>query len=102
VERLLAFETPSSTDQAPQIGEFFFCPNCFVDVEPVWERKVEALKCYPTELIGGKHPRSFEYIEALARMRAGYAGYLLAEAFLLVRERVSSPMLVPRSSKPKP
>ena len=23
VERLLAFETPSSTDQAPQIGEFF-------------------------------------------------------------------------------
>ena len=88
VERLLTFETPSSTDQAPQVGDYIFGPNSFVDVEPVWDRKIQALKCYPSEMIGGIHPRSFEYIEALARMRGGYAGVRLAEAFVIVRERV--------------
>jgi methionyl-tRNA formyltransferase/LmbE family N-acetylglucosaminyl deacetylase len=88
VERLLTFETPSSTDQAPQVGEYIFGPNSFVDVEPVWDRKMQALKCYPSEMIGGIHPRSYEYIEALARMRGGYAGVRLAEAFVVVRERL--------------
>lgn len=89
VQRLLTFETPSSTDQAPQVGDYVFNPTTFVDVEPVWQEKLQALRCYPTEMIGGKHPRSFEYIEALARVRGGYSGYLLAEAFVSVRERLS-------------
>jgi LmbE family N-acetylglucosaminyl deacetylase len=88
VQRLLTFETPSSTDQAPQLGEYVFSPSTFVDVTDVWSRKVKALECYPTEMIGGIHPRSYEYIEALARMRGGYAGVRLAEAFVLVRERL--------------
>jgi len=91
VQRFLTFETPSSTDQAPQIGDYVFNPTTFVDIEPVWQKKLEALRCYPTEMIGGKHPRSFEYIEALARVRGGYSGYLLAEAFVSVRERLSRP-----------
>jgi methionyl-tRNA formyltransferase len=92
VERLLTFETPSSTDQAPQVGDYVFNPTTFVDVEPVWDRKLKALECYPTEMIGGKHPRSFDYIEALARVRGGHAGYLLAEAFVPVRERIARPV----------
>lgn len=91
VERFLTFETPSSTDQAPQVGGYVFTPTTFVDVEPVWDRKLKALECYPTEMIGGKHPRSFDYIEALARVRGGYSGYLLAEAFVAVRERLARP-----------
>jgi methionyl-tRNA formyltransferase/LmbE family N-acetylglucosaminyl deacetylase len=91
VERFLTFETPSSTDQAPQVGDYVFNPTTFVDVEPVWDRKVKALECYPTEMIGGRHPRSFSYIEALARVRAGHAGFLLAEAFVSVRERLGRP-----------
>lgn len=91
VERFLTFETPSSTDQAPQVEGYTFNPTTFVDVEPVWDRKVKALECYPTEMIGGRHPRSFSYIEALARVRAGHAGYLLAEAFVSVRERIARP-----------
>ena len=91
VQRFLTFETPSSTDQAPQVGAYVFNPTTFVDVEPVWETKLKALACYPTEMIGGRHPRSFSYIEALARMRGGHSGYLLAEAFVPVRERLSRP-----------
>lgn len=91
VQRLLTFETPSSTDQAPQVGDYVFSPTTFVDVQPVWDKKIEALACYPTEMIGGKHPRSYEYIEALARVRGGHAGYLQAEAFVSVRERLARP-----------
>ena len=91
VQRLLTFETPSSTDQAPQVADYVFNPTTFVDVEPVWDRKLKALACYPTEMIGGRHPRSFSYIEALARVRGGHSGYLLAEAFVSVRERLSRP-----------
>ena len=87
VNSLLAYETPSSTDQAPQIDSFAFVPSRFVNVESVWDSKIEALKCYASELVGGIHPRSLDYIEALARMRGGYAGYRLAEAFVVVRDR---------------
>jgi LmbE family N-acetylglucosaminyl deacetylase len=89
VERLLTFETPSSTDQAPQIGEYIFGPNAFVDVEPVWEKKLRALACYGSELVDGVHPRSYDYVDALARMRGGYAGMRYAEAFSVVRERLT-------------
>ncbi|MDH3602288.1 MAG: PIG-L family deacetylase, partial [Candidatus Tectomicrobia bacterium] len=65
VQRFLTFETPSSTDQAPQIGNYPFNPTTFIDVEPVWDKKIQALQCYPSEMMGGRHPRSFAYIEAL-------------------------------------
>ena len=42
-------------------------------------------------MIGGRHPRSYSYIEALARVRGGHSGYLLAEAFVSVRERLGRP-----------
>jgi len=96
VSRLLTFETPSSTDQAPQVGDYVFNPTTYVDVEAVWDRKVKALQCYPTEMIGGRHPRSFEYVEALARVRGGHSGYLLAEAFVPVRERLARPVAARR------
>jgi hypothetical protein len=63
VQRFVTFETPSSTDQAPQVADCVFKPTTFIDVEPLWERKLEALACYPTEMIGGEHRRSFSYIE---------------------------------------
>jgi LmbE family N-acetylglucosaminyl deacetylase len=93
VQRFLTFETPSSTDQAPQVADYVFNPTTFVDVEPVWDRKRKALACYPTEMIGGRHPRSVDYIEALARVRGGHSGYLLAEAFVSVRERLARPVV---------
>ena len=75
------------------MADYVFNPTTFVDVEPVWDKKLKALACYPTEMIGGKHPRSFDYIEALARVRGGHSGYLLAEAFVSVRERLARPIV---------
>lgn len=91
ISQFLTFETPSSTDQAPPLAGYWFEPTRFVDVEPTWELKMRALQCYPTEMIGGIHPRSYEYIEALARVRGGHSGYRLAEAFGVIRERIGRP-----------
>lgn len=87
VERLLTFETPSSTDQAPTTVDYAFTPNVFISIDVVWELKKKALNCYTADMIGGVHPRSVEYVKALARMRGGYAGCELAEGFKLIRER---------------
>jgi hypothetical protein len=42
--------------------------------------------CYGSELVDSVHPRSYDYVDALARMRGGYAGMRYAEAFAVVRE----------------
>jgi len=85
---LLAFETPSSTDQAPQIPPFIFHPNYYVDVEAVWTKKMDALLVYKNEMGVAPHPRSTESIEALAIKRGAESGLLKAEAFSLLRQVV--------------
>jgi len=82
---LLAFETPSSTDQGPQILPFIFQPNHYVDVGAVWEKKMKALQVYKNELGIAPHPRSPESIKALSVKRGAESGLLQAEAFVLLR-----------------
>ena len=65
-----AFETPSSTEQAPYIEPFIFKPNFFVAINDQWKKKVESLKCYSKELRKAPHPRSVENIKALAKKEA--------------------------------
>lgn len=88
VRRILAFETPSSTEQAPPRAEWAFRPNHFVDVSETFADKIEALRLYEDELSPFPHPRSPEGLEALARTRGIGVGFRAAEAFELIRERV--------------
>jgi LmbE family N-acetylglucosaminyl deacetylase len=86
VERILCFETPSSTEWSGPHVERAFLPNVFVDIGPHLERKLHAMAAYATELRDAPHPRSLEAL----RTRAGYWGSLVglaaAEPFVLVRE----------------
>lgn len=83
---LFAFETPSTTDQAPQIPPFIFHPNHYVDVQSVWTKKMKALQAYINEMGVAPHPRSPESIESLAIKRGAESGLLKAEAFALMRQ----------------
>lgn len=83
---LFAFETPSTTDQAPQIPSFIFYPNHYVDVQSVWTKKMKSLQAYKNEMGAAPHPRSPESIEALAIKRGAESGLLKAEAFALMRQ----------------
>ncbi|MEK7388078.1 MAG: PIG-L deacetylase family protein [Elusimicrobiota bacterium] len=87
--RVLAFETVSTTEQAPQVPGWQFSPNYFVDVAATLEQKLEALKIYDDELLAFPHPRSAEGLRALAKTRGSAVGLRAAEAFELIRETVA-------------
>lgn len=80
-----AFETPSSTDQAPNVTPFSFLPNHYVALDGVLEEKMAALEVYANELGPDPHPRSREKIRALAAKRGAECGTRAAEAFVLLR-----------------
>lgn len=81
-----AFETPSSTDQAPMIEPFIFKPNFYVNIYDQWEKKALSLKAYSKELRNYPHSRSMKSIEALAIKRGSEAGLKMAEAFYVLRK----------------
>ncbi len=80
-----AFETPSSTEQAPYIDKYIFKPNFFVDINPFWSKKIESLSYYKNEIGIFPHPRSYDSIEALAIKRGSESGFSKAEAFFVLR-----------------
>lgn len=80
------FETVSSTDQAPYTDRYIFKPNFYVDIENVWDKKLESLKTYNNEMGIYPHPRSIESIEALAIKRGSESGLKKAEAFCILKK----------------
>lgn len=86
LERVLAFEVPSSTEWNFQ-GDTSFQPNFFVNVDGHLQKALQACGEYRSEMRPFPHPRSREYIEALAKIRGGQSGFSAAEAFSLVYER---------------
>ena len=90
VQRILCYETPSSTEQAPPDVTTAFLPTCYVDIAPYLERKLAAVACYERESRQFPHPRSPEAIRALAAWRGSRVGFHAAEAFAVVRERIQS------------
>lgn len=83
--RLLAFEISSSTEwQDPAIGGFR--PTCYVDITDQLEAKLEAMRCYPSELREPPHPRSIAGIAARARLRGFESCVDAAEAFQVIRD----------------
>lgn len=87
VPRLLAYEVPSSTEQAPPFPEYAFQPNFYVDVAAFLERKLRAVSAYTREARQFPHPRSPKGVEVLALKRGMEAGFAAAEAFAIVRDQ---------------
>jgi LmbE family N-acetylglucosaminyl deacetylase len=83
--RLLLFETPSSTEWQSYDLRQVFVPNVYVDISGTMAQKIEAFKCYKTEIRDYPHPRSEEGIKAYAAFRGLAAGLTAAEAFSLYR-----------------
>lgn len=81
-----AFEVASSTEWGLQP----FTPDTFVEIEESdWIAKIEALRCYRQEMRPFPHPRSVEYLTALATIRGGQAGFARAEAFQTIWRRIA-------------
>ncbi len=85
VERILAFEVPSSSEWAgPDAAPFV--PTVWIDIAPWWPTKLAALQAYADEMRPPPHSRSLAGVQALATWRGHSVGLELAEAFVLLRE----------------
>lgn len=88
VKQLLSFEVASSTEWQPPGSMPAFQPNWFVDISDQWERKMEALSAYSSEMRHWPHARSLEAVGHMARWRGAQVGVEAAEAFCLLRQLV--------------
>ena len=86
VNRVLSYEVISETDAAPPLPEYAFLPTVFMDVGGTFERKMEIMRLYKTEVHPEPLPRSPSAIRAQARFRGATIGVEYAEAFMLIRE----------------
>ncbi len=88
VKQLLCYETLSETEWAPPISSAIFYPTVFVDIAAHLPKKLEAMRCFASQLKPAPNARSLESIEALARYRGSTVSVHAAEAFVLVRDVV--------------
>lgn len=82
VRRILSYEI----GYCRRFGSAPFAPNVFVDITAFLDKKLEAAKCYETELRESPHPRSLAGLELIARERGLSVGLRAAECFQLTRE----------------
>ena len=86
VQRILAFEVPSSTGWG--FPNSPFVPNSFVDISGTLEAKIDAMKAYRSEVREYPHPRSPQALVERARVWGTQVGLCAAEPFMLLRELV--------------
>ena len=85
VRKVLMYECISETEFAPMLPEKVFMPNYFVDISDFFERKLEIMQVYESEIGEHPFPRSLRNLEALATFRGASVGVEYAEAFQLVK-----------------
>ena len=88
LKAIYTYETLSETEwNIPNVSNGFI-PNVWSDITETYAFKVEAMKCFKSQLYPFPHPRSLEAIEALAKHRGSTIGLNYAESFICVRGRI--------------
>ncbi len=85
IKKILSFEVLSSTDWQSASSGMPFIPNYFENVKDFFDKKVEALEVYSSEMRDWPHSRSIKAVTNLASLRGSSVGVELAEAFILLR-----------------
>jgi LmbE family N-acetylglucosaminyl deacetylase len=85
IKKVLMYECISETEFAPQLPEKVFIPNYFVDITNFFEKKIEIMKVYESEMGEHPFPRSNENIKALAVFRGASVGVQYAESFQIIK-----------------
>ena len=81
-------ETLSETEFAPSTKEDSFIPNVFVDITNFFDKKIEIIKIFESEISEHPFPRSERNLRALATLRGATSGCEYAESFILLKEIV--------------
>ncbi len=85
VKFVFSYEVLSETEWAPPFGANVFIPQLFVNITSEFSSKIEAMKCYESQIRNFPNPRSEKSLEALANYRGSTVGVEYAEAFMIIR-----------------
>lgn len=85
IKEIYCYETLSETEWAPY-QEKSFIPNVFNDTSDYFEKKIEAMRFFKSQIKEFPHTRSIETFEALAKFRGATVGVKRAESFILERK----------------
>lgn len=85
VKRIFSYETLSETEWAAPFSDAIFIPNFFVNISNDFSAKLEAIKCFKSQLRDFPNSRSLKSIEVLANFRGSSVGLTHAEAFMTIR-----------------
>jgi len=87
LEKILSYETLSETEWNIPSADNIFVPNVWSDISNTINKKIEAMKCYKSQLYDFPHPRSLKAIEALSNYRGSTINVQNAESFMLIRSK---------------
>ena len=85
LKAIYAYETLSETEWNIPTVDNAFIPNIWSDITKTIDKKIEAMKCYKSQLKEFPNPRSLEAIEALSKFRGSTICVNNAECFMAVR-----------------
>ena len=88
IANIYCYETLSETEWAPKQGNNVFSPDHFVDVTAFFDKKLQAMRCFRSQLKDFPHSRSLEAVTALSAFRGATVGVNRAEAFEVERQIV--------------
>lgn len=88
LKAVYAYETLSETEWNIPNTSNAFIPNVWSDITETFQAKLEAMRCFKSQLHTFPHPRSLEAIEALAKLRGSTIGFSYAESFFCIRQRI--------------
>lgn len=88
IKKILMMEVLSETEFTAALKENIFVPNCFVGISNFFEKKIEIMKMFNSEVMKKPYPRSSKTIEALAKLRGSRIGKKYAEAFNILYEEL--------------
>jgi LmbE family N-acetylglucosaminyl deacetylase len=88
VNRILSYETISSTDAGVSQLCAPFLPTVFSQITGFMDRKIEIMQLYETEIQPDPLPRGPSALRSFARFRGATVGVEYAEAFMLLRELI--------------
>jgi N-acetylglucosamine malate deacetylase 1 len=87
IQRLYAFHAPSSSEWTASQRDRPFTPNIFSDITQELDRKLDAMRCYRSELRPYPHPRSLRSLRERAGLWGSVANMTAAEPLILLRAR---------------
>ncbi len=85
IELVAAYETLSETHWNAPFIEPNFTPNMVVNIDQEIENKLDALRCYKSQIDEDSGPRSIKAVKALAEFRGTQSGFDYGEAFYVIR-----------------